>query len=188
MKKITAITIGLLAALCFGGSYAIASPGISLDQTGYTGYIGTVFQVEVWLDADDLTDFELLSFGFDVLVEDESVYHYAGYTLGSDFEYLGFYQEDYVGGMAFPSVTDDEVLLAILYFTIVGEGSCDLDISAEYDGSMYGLFYLMTDTFEEAGYSLSSSVALGSAVPVPGAVWMMGAGLVALAGIRRRNT
>ena len=185
--RIITIFAVLTAVLCLGGTQALASPSISLVQTDYTGYLGTIFKVEVWLDSDDLTDTELLGFGFDVEVEDETVYRYAGYLLGEDFEYLDYYQWGYVGGTSYSGVTDQDVLLATLYFTITGEGSCELSITAEYDDSAYGLFYFTFDEIEEGTCDINVTYALGSPVPVPSSLLLLGSGIAALCSAMRQG-
>ncbi len=185
--QITTLLTILLLAFCLCGTKALASPSISLTQTGYTGYLYTVFEVEVWLDSDDLTGNELLSFGFDVEVADETIYRYAGYLLGSDFEYLESAAKwGFVGGTSFLGVTDQEVLLATLYFTIMGEGSCDLSINAEYDDSLRGLFYVDFDSYEDLSCSVSYSAAVGSPVPAPSSLLLMGGGIAVLCAAMRR--
>ena len=145
--------------------------------------VGENFDIEVWVDGEDIGE-DLLSFGFDVFVGG-TAFSYLSYNIESGFEDFSFPpNSNNVSGSGI-SFSDD-VLLATLSFQTNIAGNGLLSVSGPYDEDFYGLFY------EENCFSISAQSTIfineagPSAVPVPAPILLLGTGLIGMPWVRKR--
>ena len=146
--------------------------------------VGESFDVEVWVDGEDI-GIDLLWFGFDVVTPD-IFFTYTGYTLGDDF--MGFSGPDtYVSGMAFPAIPDD-VVLATLSFSADAVGTDTLWADGPYDSARYGLSYGFFPNSIGFDIDAITDITVNAAAPIPepGTLLLLSAGLIGL-GLSRKK-
>lgn len=169
---------------------AMAIPTASLNLLNTPNDVGDTFNVEIWADGDD-TGFGLLFFGFDVTFDIGGIFSYSGYTLGEEFVSDSIEGID-IAASTFPAISDNNVLLANLSFSVIDFGTETIRILGLYDGLFSGLYYELTNG-ELGGYDINSSLSLTvesepqpSPVPEPSSMLLLGIGIVSLSAIRLR--
>lgn len=166
---------------------AMAVPMVDLVLVDAPSAVGDTFEVEVWVDGDDM-GLDLLAFGFDVGFDDGTVFDYVGYELGSGFDAL-IIADNRVTADIFPGIVQDDVLLATLSFSTLSLGTDTLNITGLYDGMFSGLYYELPD-WNPAGYDIKASLSLKVAdvpVPEPATFVLFASGLIGCAGISRKS-
>jgi len=180
MKKILPLVLFALAATAPAGAEVL-----TLSAPGTAGGFFDVFvNLTNVFDAPHDADF-FLGYGFDISF-DPSVLSYVGETAGPLFDDLsgnpGITAQ--VAGVASsillgPGDFTEPLNLAVLHFGVTGVGPTTIGISGDTANLDQGLIYL------SGSDPISASTSL-NAVPEPGAVWLLGLGLLAL-GIRFRR-
>lgn len=163
-----------------------ATPIAQLNLLNTPVDVGDTFQLEVWANGDEI-GLDLVSFGFDVSFGVEGIYSYEGFTLGSGFDDDSF-GDGNVAGSAFPGIMEDNYLLATLSFKTLSIGTDTINVIGLYDGGFSGLYYELPD-LSLTGYDINVSrvVETGAApVPEPTTLLLVGAGLVGIAGRRKK--
>ena len=192
----------MLAQSSANASYWMIEENGEIDVTGDT-------QISFDLIFNNTGDsFDAFAFATDLSIDlDElipssdngnyDVVYYNG--LMSSSTYGGTLNEDIfqVSAFAFSGLTSikgGENLLATITFDILSpdalDGSVVWDVKSLDDSTGIGTGFLL---YDGSGYILGeesmNNPDIGiSAVPIPAAVWLLGSGLVALVGIRRKNT
>ncbi len=141
--------------------------------------IGESFDVEVWVDGEDIGD-TLLSFGFYVTTQ-ETFFSYTGYARGSSFNFPGpDLGSSYVSGMAFGGISDDDVLLARLSFSADAAGTDTLAANG-IAGGLFGLFYWNASSTTEFAIDAITDITVNATpVPEPATILLLFAGLIGL--------
>lgn len=159
----------LFAAILFAvliTAPAFAVPTVNLNLINSPIAIGDTFQVAVWSDGDDI-GLDFLSFSFDVSFDYNGVFDYTGYSLGTDFDDDSMFTGSDVAGSVFPGLTDDDVLLATLSFSVLDLGTDAINVTGLYDGMFSGMYYELSD-LSLTGYDIDSSLSISiNAQPVP---------------------
>jgi PEP-CTERM motif len=139
----------------------------------------TASQVFDGLDPAD----EVLTFGFDVTVSDPTRTAFTGATVGGGFDDDSPSLPDTdVAGEAFPSVTDDAIVLALLSFRAGQPGAVELGIASDLSDPNEGLRYLLAGQRELAG-GVTITV-----VPEPSTALLLAAGVALLVGLGMRRS
>ena len=182
-KILGLLVLTMVLGVCLCGP-AMAIPTASLNLVGSPSAVGDLFEVEVWVDGDDI-GLDLLGFGFDVSFDSIGIFDYTGYTIESGFDDDSFGPGN-VAGSAFPGIAEDDVLLATLSFETLALGTDTLHVLGEYDGMFAGLFYELADP---PGYDIEASLTISTEsapVPEPSTLLLIGSSLLCLAAMGRR--
>jgi|GEM_PF-3524706 len=183
----------LVATLIFVGIVCLkaqATPTVSLNLLDSELYVGDNFDVEVWVDGDDI-GLDLLSFGFDIETSGNA-FLYTSSTVGTGFDDESDLVKPQVAGSAFPAIAEDEWLLVTLSFTAVETGTGSLQVSGKTDQQFYGLAYEIAPDpsgWYDINASLDITVNSGVAAPVPepATMFLFGGGLAWLTAVSRRG-
>ena len=183
-KSLTAAT--LLAA---AASIAQAAT-IELDTVG-TPTVGQSFDVQVRVDDPFQglpSDEQLLAFGFH-LGFDASQLQLDSFTPAAGWEDDSAHlAPDIFSASIFPGVDNagqSDLLLATLHFDVLQTGTTTVSLATDAGDFNQGLIFLETDPLAITG-SDALTLASPSAVPEPSNMLLMLAGLVGVAGWRRR--
>ena len=180
----------ITAAAAFMALATPASAGVlSLDPSDQTVGLGETFTVDVRVSLDDNVD--LASFFIDVLYDDTLLdfvsldYGDALGEVGVDAldlppgpdEFSGIVNLELESFLSDFSAQADEFVIGVITFMGTGIGDTLLEF-----GDFAELVAPDLSSIDFDAVDGSASV-----VPVPGAVWLFGAGLAGLAGLRRRR-
>ena len=179
-------TLLFLATLitCFSTIPAQAV-NVGFDISSSYIIVGENFDVDVWVQDAGGNLGDLTAFGFDVdFFGALTLFTYDGYTVDPDYDDIGW--ASYVGGLynGLGNAGNTPVYLATLSFTAGSVAGTDtLTIDGLFDDWDHGLYYLNGD--EDIVSSLDITI---NPVPIPGAVWLLGSGLLGLVGLRRQKS
>ncbi len=126
----------------------------------------------------------ILSYGFDIGIDDPSVIVFTGATPGPLFDALTTVPgtDVFAGTIGIDSTTSEPLTLATLHFDVIGTGPAQITISSDLGNPFQGLQYLN----EPFAVSIDGVLPL-DAVPEPAAMLLTGAGLIASAILLRRT-
>lgn len=155
-----------------------------------TAVVGSQFDVTVAVPAPfggSYSGDELLAFGYD-LGFDSGLLGLTGVSVAGPWDDdSGFFADVDVAGSVFESILDEgqgTLQLATLSFEVLGTGTALIDVRSDAAGNLNeGLIYLNGESADLYGRTTVTLVP----VPEPGQGLMLGAGLAALLGLRRRR-
>jgi PEP-CTERM motif len=180
LDKILKLLASLM--LCFA-SAATQAAFVSLVPSTPTPVQGEIFTLDVALAG---TLDEAIAFGFDIANSAPGIASFVSATVAAPFDDdSGLFAGTDVAGSAFPGVTGDPILLAILRFRALSPGGVDLGIFSSLLDPNEGVFFALDPRLD-----LTSSVHVEvHAVPEPSSYLLFVVGLLGLATItilRRR--
>lgn len=163
-------------------SQAVPVATLVVDDPDIT--VGEQFSVEVRIDNDVINE-EFLAFGFNLQAVDPLL-SFAGFSVASEFVDSSFGMNN-VSGLAFPGITDTDILLATLVFDALDAGTAQISIQGLFDGLFSGMFY------EFSGFDISAqtNVAINQrppAVPEPTGLFVAGMVLLMCIGRGKRSS
>jgi len=179
-RKFVAIVFVLTLLLYITGTARSASVELVLPDAPVN--LGSAFDVQVIAHSDSDSDL-ILAFGFDAYFDTEH-FLFLGASVSNEFKdtSANFTDTD-VAGIAFPPVSSDSVLLAILTFQPIQEGTGWLGIYSDVDDDNEGLFLLRA---EKQDISTISEVEI-SAVPIPSTLVLIITGFVGILVFKKRS-
>jgi hypothetical protein len=185
-KKLSFLLLFSAMMICFTVFQAQAA---SISFNILDSYIETSesFDVAVYVQ-EDASAGDLTAFGFDVdPLGSLTLFSYNGYTIGPDYTDTGV--GNYVAGLNwFNPNAGNNVLLATLSFTAgLTAGTDTLSIGGLVDSFFtHGLYYEFS---EEEIASLTDIEIHESSLPVPepATMWLLGTGIIGLAGFGRKK-
>jgi hypothetical protein len=187
VKKFCTLIVFLIALMVLPVTSARALT-IDLVFSSTTLLPGEIFTMDVIVNDvfDELDAFEeVLAFGFDVFISDPSLVGFTGATVASPFldESASFPNTD-AAGSVFPGIPNDPanntIQLATVTYQALAVGNPSLGITSDISDSNEGLIYFL------AGNVDITARAIVDIVPEPGSVLLLGIGLIAIAGIKRK--
>lgn len=189
-KRFAVITISTLLLFVLSALSAQAIPTVNLHLMDSDIQVGDSFDVEVWVDGDDI-GLDLLTFSFDLSTTGDA-FSYDGYTIGAGFDDDIEHVSSDIAGSAFPGIEDDDVLLATLSFTATAEGSGTIKTLGTTDQKFYGISYEI-DPFTSGWYNINASLDItvhadsGAPVPEPATYLLFGTGFICLLGMKNKT-
>jgi len=182
---IWAIGLLILSAKVMAASVPVVSFGISDNDI----QINETFSVDVLLSGIDPFD-EVLFFGFDLNLD--PIWTLGSVTIAPDFDYDDsalFPDTDVAGSVDFFNFgpSGDNIVLASLQLSASSAGIFDLGIISDLFDFNEGVY--LFSSFDAYDLTHTEQVTINSAatstVPVPGAIWLFGSGIVAFIGFKR---
>jgi hypothetical protein len=195
-KRIAYLITTLVLTVVFTGS-ALASWSFNITTDYAVGDAQAVFNVNFSTDEETKVDSYNMGFTFD---KDELAYvEHSSTPLNGFFPLFGDIVVEKgtisnLNGGAFQAVTvgADDYKLGAFTFDIlnpVADEADESDFNFNYENSMFVIAVNGVDWKNDKTKALPhfTDIAGPASVPVPGAVWLLGSGIIGLAGIRRKN-
>jgi hypothetical protein len=187
MKKILLLLVLSLAP-------ALQASSISLVFSQNTFFVGDTFTAIVRLSSPfdaPYTGDELFGFGFDATLTNNNPVVLTANTPSDTADFSLFFtaNPNFIGGSSLllpgPLASVD---LAILNFTATAAGTANLLLNFVGDVNFYGIQYFTNTTPDQStAFNLNTSITVADAVPEPGTVLLISAGLIGLAALRKRK-
>jgi len=197
MKRVSALLFGILFIIGFV-SAAHAAPTLSFNIDFYGGeYVQGVYDTgsTIFLNPGDtvnvdlyfsVTEQSVVGGGFDIEFDTAVLESAGGLTIASPWMTIppspdaASLSSDFLALTPVSAVTD--TLLASFALRCIGAGSTEI-WAADYNDQPN---WLCADGATTLDYQFPIYLATVNNVPIPGAVWLLGSGLLGLLGIRRR--
>ena len=187
-KKMHLTISHFFAALLVGISCVAQAATVQLDVEPSVG-IGATFDMNVIINEafsgkGGLE--EILAFGFDVTIEDNSIVSLINTSVAFPFDDdSDFFENTDVAGSAFPGLPNDgsydSLLLGTLTFMAMAPGTVSIGIYSDLTDFNEGLIYLFDSPLD---ITTTTSITV---IPIPYPIWLFASGLVGLISIARRN-
>jgi hypothetical protein len=188
-NKLFVLIVMAIFIMVFAVMPAKADPVASLNVLDSNIVVGETFDVEVWIDGGGI-DAYLLAFGFNIDPSSTltNITYNNDYTINPGFD-TDISSDTYIGGSAFPGITDNNVLLATLSFNALSAGTVRFEILGLFD--QFDGLYFLDDDFNEYNFDINASKDIiinpsGTPVPEPATMLFLGCGIAGI-GIFRKN-
>ncbi len=183
-RKFVAIVFVLTLLLCITGTARSASVELVLPDAPVN--LGSAFDVQVIAHSDSDSDL-ILAFGFDAYFDTEH-FLFLGASVSNEFKdtSANFTDTD-VAGIAFPPVSSDSVLLAILTFQPIQEGTGWLGIYSDLRDKNEGLFTYDLEQLQSNVLDISSTSEVEiSTIPIPSTLILIITGFIGILVFKKR--
>ena len=177
----------VLVFTVFLSIYGIArSASVELVLPDAPVNLGSAFDVQVIAHSDSDSDL-ILAFGFDAYFDTEH-FLFLGASVSNEFKdtSANFTDTD-VAGIAFPPVSSDSVLLAILTFQPIQEGTGWLGIYSDLRDKNEGLFTYDLEQLQSNVLDISSTSEVEiSTIPIPSTLILIITGFIGILVFKKR--
>lgn len=173
----------MLVCLSLPVSGWASSVNVYFEQQASVVTVGDTFTVDIMADIS----VPVLGWGLDVTFDSMFLMGNGTPTIGASWNAGVTQDKDGLAGATFPlPVSGHNILLATLSFEAIAPGMFDLSLGITENDFSEGFALTTPGQFAEVAFQ-AGSITVNNPVPIPGAVWLLGSGLMGFGFHRRKR-